>query len=209
MVMVTKTSQDGIFLCQVKQPVTRKSVETATESPSLLELPTKRHRCHTEVCYPISTRPIPFLVEGLPLGAGHLPSHPTPSRKALGLVVMCGLFRTFNSLFFSCTWKAPWQSGHHGGCGRQNLAGLMEAGREARLLAVATAAVPGGGGCCGFCSSLECLCHQQPELAIPGPADPWAGAPVGGLSRGQAELTWGSLWRVSELCGDPTGSKTS
>lgn len=78
----------------------------------------------------------------------------------------------------------------------------MDAGREARLLAAATAAVPGGGSC-GLCSSSECLCHQQPELTIPGPADPWAGAPVGGLLTGLAELTWGTLWRVSELCRGP------
>jgi hypothetical protein len=142
----------------------------------LLQLPTKRHKCHTEVCHPISERPCPSWWRGClwELAICHHISHPL---EALELVVMCGLFRTFDSFFFSCTWKAPWQSGHHGGCRRQNQAGLMDAGREARLLAAATAAVPGGGGC-GLCSSSECLCHQQPELTIPGPADPWAGAPI-------------------------------
>lgn len=46
----------------------------------------------------------------------------------------------------------------------------MDAGREARLLAAATAAVPGGGGC-RLCSSSG-LCYQEPELTILGPADP-------------------------------------
>lgn len=66
-----------------------------------------------------------------------------------------------------------------------------------------------GAGSCGLCSISECLCHQQPDLTIPGPADPWAGAPVRVSSTGLAERTWGPLWRVRELCGVPTSSKTS
>lgn len=38
--MGAETSQDGIFRCQVQQPVTCKSEGAATESYSLLELPT-------------------------------------------------------------------------------------------------------------------------------------------------------------------------
>lgn len=64
----------------------------------------------------------------------------------------------------------------------------MDAGREARLLAAAAAAIPGGGGC-GFYSSFEC--HQQPELPILGPADPWAGAPVGGIVNGSGRAHLG------------------
>ena len=48
MMVGAKTSQ-GIFLCQVKQPVSCKSVEASTESSSLLDLPTKRHQSHSEV----------------------------------------------------------------------------------------------------------------------------------------------------------------
>lgn len=42
-----------------------------------------RHRSQSEVCHPRRARPMSFLVEGPPLGAGHLLPHPTPSGGTL------------------------------------------------------------------------------------------------------------------------------